>query len=114
MGALDDLADATERTIEATEGLVAVSKPREERGYVVLLRYGDGGVTAGGADTVTWRELGVVTAFNRPGALEQAEERWPEELAGQPQLHLIPERFWQEITPEEQPPPPPRRKWKGL
>lgn len=107
MGALDDLATATERTIEATEGLVAVSKPREERPYVVLVR---GSVN----EIACWVELGEVAAFNRAGAIEQAEKRWPAELAGDVDVHLIPGRFWQVVSPEEQPPPPPRRKWKGL
>lgn len=61
-----------------------------------------------------WGELGRVSAFNRAGALEEIEKRWPSALEGTPRLHLIPARFWQEVTPEEQPPPPPRRKWKGV
>lgn len=62
-----------------------------------------------------WGELGRVTAFNRKGAMEEVERLWPAALEGDDVgVHLIPLRFWEEITPEQQPPPPPRRRWKGV
>lgn len=107
MGALDELAAATERAIEETPGLEqppVEPKPVEPRDYVVLVA---------GVDDM-WLELGTVQGRHRSEALEQAEANWPKDLAGDVTVHLIPGRFWQAITPEEQPPPPPKRKWKGV
>lgn len=82
------------------------TKPIEPRDYVVLVD---------GVDVDdTWQELGTVRGRHRSEALEQAEANWPKDLAGDVTVHLIPGRFWQAITPEEQPPPPPKRKWKGV
>jgi hypothetical protein len=62
-----------------------------------------------------WGELGRVAAFNRTGAMEEVERLWPAALEGDDVgVHLIPLRFWTEITPEAAPPPPPRRRWKGV
>lgn len=104
------------------EGAAPVeAPPREKRGYVVLVKEALEPIdeAAEAADGVVdpagfWGELGVVEAFNRAGALEEVERRWPSALEGEPHLHLIPERFWSEITPEAAPPPPPRRRWKGV
>lgn len=87
--------------------------PRSAREYVVLVAEMGPGPDVVGIEG-HWGELGRVEAFNRVGALEEVERLWPSALEGTPRLHLIPSRFWSEVTPEEAPPPPPRRKWKGV
>lgn len=106
-------------TVDETGGAVEHEpKAREARAYAVLIGALVTEVPEDGEPVkvpgAAWTSVGSVKALNRAGAVEAAEEAWPEELA-RPDVvvHLVPERFWQPVTQEEEPPPP-RRRWAGV
>jgi hypothetical protein len=57
-----------------------------------------------------WRELGVVSAGDRPTAWENAKRDYapdmPQEIGSQGHAQLVPTRFWRTITAVVEQPPP--------
>lgn len=95
--------------VEVPAAAAKAAAKAAERDYVVLLAVDD--VPEGSASR--WAELGVVKdCANRPAAITAAEENYG--LQADARVHLVPSRFWKEITGKAAPPKPPEIRWQGV
>jgi hypothetical protein len=99
-GPLDEpRTDAPDASIR-TGPEVLVPEPVKRTIVYVVLVWAEGAESAFGAQEV-WRELGKVSAPTKPGAWEQACDRFPQIRVDGAQAQLVPERFWRPVTTRE-------------
>jgi hypothetical protein len=95
------------RKVDSPEFIMALATTSEEEQQLKAL----GPLVQRLIDSVTvWRELGVVSAADRPTAWENAKRDYaldmPQEIGSQGHAQLVPTRFWRTITAVVEQPPP--------